>query len=135
MGELKDVDPLVATTMPSIIMSDVETGGFGAGASKKKKGKRTTLVAPPHRLSVRNDGTIEITVSFGSEPADPHVILTEVWVHIRAEGVGFNLALPRQPLWNAPMKASRLSTPGSFLFEIQAKSDVGALENYNAWAN
>eukprot|EP00929_Paragymnodinium_shiwhaense_P055059 TRINITY_DN27606_c0_g1_i1.p1 TRINITY_DN27606_c0_g1~~TRINITY_DN27606_c0_g1_i1.p1 ORF type:complete len:1059 (+),score=256.78 TRINITY_DN27606_c0_g1_i1:126-3302(+) len=137
--ELRFQDAELADRLPSVTSDDTVVGGFASGSSKKSGGKRSPLLAPRHRISVptetRGEGAVAITLVFDSDPTDLHVILTDVWAHVRANGMGFNLALPRQPLHNRPMKVSRLPTPGSFVIEIQANNGVGALENYNAWAN
>lgn len=111
----------------------LKSSGFGK-APRTKAGKRHPLVAPAHRLNVREDGAIEITISLAEEPNDLHVLLSEVCVHVRATNLGFTIYLPRQPLPAAKIKAFRLPGAGRFVFEIPVDVTVGAIENYQAWS-
>ncbi|CAE7496481.1 dapb3 [Symbiodinium natans] len=111
--------------------------GFSAeGTAAKQFGKRLQhmLVAPASRVVVREDGTIEVTVSFTEAPQKLHVLLSEVWMHIRAEGLGFTLALPRQPKRGQRIQAFALPSGTGFHFEIPGEANVGAVENFNYWA-
>ena len=65
----------------------------------------------------RVTGTIEITVAFASAPKKLHVLLSEVWMHMRAEGLGFTLALPRQPKPGQRIKAFNMPSGTAFHFE------------------
>jgi len=119
-----------AAELPSLRTAG-KASGFG---SKKTTGKRKALVAPASRLHVRDDGTIEVTVAFPEEPQGLHVLLSQVWLHIRAEGLGFTVGLPRQPLPDQPITVFRSPSGKSFVFEIPADPYIGAIENYNHWA-
>jgi len=132
----QQLDPDKAAAFPNLHAAPTKASGRGfgrGGSSEAKVGKREALVAPRSRLAVREDGTIEVHVVFGEEPEGLHVLLSEVWLHIRAKGLGFTMFLPRQPLRHK-VGVSRLPGVGSFVFEVAADPDVGALENYNQWA-
>ncbi|CAE8637892.1 unnamed protein product [Polarella glacialis] len=121
----------VAASLPQLRSA---AGGFGEGKESGKAGKRKALLAPSNRIAVRQDGTIEVTVVFAEEPEGLHVLLSEVWVHLRSKGMGFTLALPRQPKKGQAIRAFRLPSGRGFVFEIAGESSIGAIENYNGWA-
>lgn len=136
----------LAQTIESVLEQGFEAmksaGGKAAGFAGKK-GAASKL--PPRsqgglasRVRVRGDGTVEVTVTFPEEPEDLHVLLSQVWLHIRAKGAGLTLALPRRPAKEKEIRTFRLAdVPGggaSYLFEISADPNVGAVENYNAWS-
>jgi len=131
------LEPQKAASFPVLRKAPgkASAAGFGGGgAAVSKAGKRQALVAPKSRLAVREDGTIEVHVALGEEPEGLHCLLSEVWLHIRAKGLGFTIHLPRQPLEGEKVGITRLPGAGNFVFEIAADPSVGAVENYNAWA-
>lgn len=134
---LRELDPEQAAILPELSAASGRAAGagFGGGASPRvRAGRRKALVAPTSRLAVREDGIVEVHVALGEEPKGLHVLLSEVWLHIRAQGLGFTVALPRQPLRDEKVGAYRLPGTGSYVFEVAADPNVGAVENYNAWA-
>ncbi|CAK0903216.1 unnamed protein product [Prorocentrum cordatum] len=115
--------------------------GFGdrrsAGVPRTKRrrpGRRSALVAPASRMSVGEDGLIQITLSFPEPPEDLHVILTKVYLHVRAQGLGFTLLLPRKPVPGKEMRSYKLPDSSSWQIEVQGDPRVGAIENFNVWA-
>ena len=67
-------------------------------------------------------GLIEVTVAFAEAPQKLHVLLSEVWMHIRAENLGFTLALPRQPKRGQRIQAFALPSGTAFHFETLSLS-------------
>ncbi|CAE7242976.1 dapb3 [Symbiodinium sp. CCMP2592] len=129
----------IADALPELRSAFGTPAGVGfsvAGKAAKQVGKRleNMLVAPASRVVVRDDGLIEVTVAFAEAPQKLHVLLSEVWMHIRAENLGFTLALPRQPKRGQRIQAFALPSGTAFHFEIAAESNVGAVENFNYWA-
>lgn len=129
----------IADALPELRSAFGTPAGVGfsvAGKAAKQVGKRleNMLVAPASRVVVRDDGMIEVTVALAEAPQKLHVLLSEVWMHIRAENLGFTLALPRQPKRGQRIQAFALPSGTGFHFEIAAEATVGAVENFNYWA-
>ncbi|CAE7511898.1 dapb3 [Symbiodinium microadriaticum] len=129
----------IADALPELRSAFGTPAGVGfsvAGKAAKQVGKRleNMLVAPASRVVVRDDGMIEVTVALAEAPQKLHVLLSEVWMHIRAENLGFTLALPRQPKRGQRIQAFALPSGTAFHFEIAAEATVGAVENFNYWA-
>ena len=68
-------------------------------------------------------GMIEVTVALAEAPQKLHVLLSEVWMHIRAENLGFTLALPRQPKRGQRIQAFALPSGTAFHFETLSLSE------------
>jgi len=98
-------------------------------------GKRELVTAPPCRVTVRDDNVIEVTLFFEVEPTGLHVFLSQVWLHVRAEGLSFTLALPRAPQRDQKVEVFRLPDGRSYVLEVLADPTIGAVENYNMWSS
>ncbi|CAJ1446726.1 unnamed protein product, partial [Effrenium voratum] len=128
----------VADRLPVLHSAHGAPAGTGFAGERKLKaaGKRQDLLpAPASRMTVREDGTMEVTVSFAQPPKELFVLLSEVWIHLRAKSTALTLALPRQPKPGQRIEAFRLPDGLGFHFEIAGEPAVGALENYNFWAS
>lgn len=132
---LKSKSPSQALQLPDTYVASGKPGQAGfASTNRRKTGKRSPLVSPASRLSVRSDGTTEIVVMLPEAPTDLHVLLSELWFHIRAKGFGYTVALPRQPKRPAKIEAVRLANSNSYVFSIPGNSVVGAVQSYQEWA-
>jgi len=96
---------------------------------------REVVTTPPFRITVREDNIIEVTLLFGVEPVGLHVFLSEICLHVRAEGLSFTVALPRAPQHDQKVEVFRFPDGQSYVLEIAADPNVGAIENYNQWAS
>lgn len=129
---LRNLNPEIAAKLPMCGEQGMKKQGFKSSEPMKTTKKRGS--APGIRLKVRSDGTIELTLAFEAEPEGLHLLVSEVWFHLRAEGLSFTLALPREPIGTSQILCSRTGTVGEYVFEIPANPSKGAIENYNAWA-
>jgi len=108
----------------------IRSGGF-TGGMEKVRDRRHKNVAPASGIRVREDGTMEVTLSFREEPEGLHVFLTPVWMHFRTKDLGFTIALPRMPRPEKAIQVFKLGT--GYVFEIAGEADVSAVDNFKHW--
>jgi len=105
------------------------SGGFG-GDKMGGEGKRGALPQPKHRVTVRPDGILEVTIVFPEEPEGLTVFLSEVALHIRAKRTAMTMMLPRKPIPGAAMWSFRLPDKIGYTIQIPADISIGAIENW-----
>lgn len=116
-------------------LTELASAKKGKGVSFSEESRvRAALPMPASRVALRPDGTIEVTVVFQEAPEDLHAVLSEVWLHVRAKGTALTVALPRQPKDTEALRAWRLPGGKAFTFEMSGNMNIGALDNYQAWA-